>query len=162
MPPFWVRSPDSPDIVVLPPVLVGATLLGGAAIHYLLWPTTLLPVVPARIAAALLFIASGVVAYLAEREMHGAGTNVLPTRPALALVTGGPFRWTRNPLYVAAIGVALGVSLWVNGVFPLVLLAPMSLVMHYGVVLREERYLLDRFGAEYEAYCARVPRWIGW
>jgi protein-S-isoprenylcysteine O-methyltransferase Ste14 len=157
---MWKRSVDSPDIIVLPPVLVGGTLLLGIGLNYLVWPTTLLPIVPARVLGVCLFITSGLLAHSAQRAMMRVGTNVLPTRPTLALALDGPYRYTRNPLYLAAIGVALAVSLWVNGVFPLVLLAPMILILQRGIVLREEQYLLQKFGAEYEAYRSRVPRWL--
>ena len=92
--------------------------------------------------------------------MMRVGTNVLPTRPTLALAVDGPYRFTRNPLYLAAIGVALGVSLWVDGVIPLLLLVPMILILHWGIVLREEQYLVRKFGPEYEAYRSRVRRWL--
>ena len=154
------RSGDTPDIVVLPPVLVGSTLLVGIGLHYLVWPITLLPVVLARVLGVSVFIASGLLAHAAQRAMMRVGTNVLPTRPTLALAVDGPYRFTRNPLYLAAIGVALGISLWVDGVIPLLLLVPMIVILHWGVVTREEQYLARRFGSEYEAYRSRVRRWI--
>ena len=154
------RSGDSPDIVVLPPVLVGGTLLIGIGLHYLVWPITILPLVLARVVGLSVFIASGLLAHAAQRAMMRAGTNVLPTRPTLALAMDGPYRFTRNPLYLAAIGVALGVSLWVDGVIPLLLLVPMILILQWGIVLREEQYLVRKFGPEYEAYRSRVRRWL--
>ena len=157
---MWTRPADTPDLVVLPPILVGSTLIVGIGIQYLVWPTTLLPVLPARVLGVVVFIASGLIAHAAQRAMMRVGTNVLPTRPTLALALDGPYRFTRNPLYLAAIGVALGVSLWVDGVFPLVLLIPMSMVLHWGVVLREEQYLLRKFGPDYEAYRSHVRRWL--
>jgi protein-S-isoprenylcysteine O-methyltransferase Ste14 len=157
---MWKRSVDSPDIVVLPPVLVGGTLLLGLALHYLMWPTTLMPILLARAAGVSVFIASGLLAHTAHRAMQRVGTNILPTQPTLALALDGPYRFTRNPLYIAAIGVAFGVSLWVDGVFPLVLLVPMTAILHWGIVLPEEQYLLKKFGPEYEAYRATVRRWL--
>ena len=154
------RSSDAPDIVVLPPVLVGSTLLTGIALHYLVWPIPLLPVVLARVVGAGVFIASGLLAHAAQRAMMRVGTNVLPTRPTLALAIDGPYRFTRNPLYLAAIGVALGVSLWVDGVIPLLLLVPMILILQWGIVIPEEQYLVRKFGPEYEAYRSRVRRWL--
>jgi protein-S-isoprenylcysteine O-methyltransferase Ste14 len=153
-------SDDVPDLVVLPPVLVGGTLLLGLGLHYYIWSITLLPVVPARLAGVGIFIASGILAHTAQRAMQRVGTNILPTQPTLALALDGPYRRTRNPLYLAAIGVALGVSLWVDGLFPFVLLLPMSAILHFGIVLREEAYLLAKFGAQYEAYRKAVPRWL--
>lgn len=157
---MWKRSTDSPDICVLPPVLVGGTLVVGIGLNQLVWPTTLLPTGLARVVGVSVFIASGLLAHAAHRAMMRVGTNVLPTQPTLALALDGPYRFTRNPLYLAAIGVALGVSLWVDGLFPLVLLVPMSLILHRGVVMREEQYLLRKFGPEYEAYRSSVRRWL--
>lgn len=154
------RSADVPNLVVLPPVLVGGTLLLGLCLHYFVWPITPLPVIPARFTGLVIFVASGILAHKAQRAMHRAGTNVLPTQPTLALARDGPYRHTRNPLYLAALGVALSVCLWVDGAVPLLLLIPMSGVLHVGIVLREEAYLLDKFGAQYEAYRQAVPRWL--
>lgn len=151
---------DSPDIVILPPVLVGGSLVLGIAIHYLTWPVSLLPVVVARTLGSLVLIASGLVAHSAHLAMKRVGTNVLPTQPTLALATDGPFRFTRNPLYVAALGVYAAVTLWVNGLAPLLLLPLVAVVLHWGVVLREEAYLTAKFGDEYTRYLSSVRRWI--
>ena len=76
------------------------------------------------------------------------------------VVTDGPFRFTRNPLYVAATGVYLGVALWVDGLVPLLLAVPMMAILHWGVVRREERYLAAKFGEPYREYRSRVRRWF--
>ena len=152
-------QPDRPDIVVLPPVLVGGALLFGV-LWELVWPTPILAAIPARASGATLFLLSGLLAHCAQVAMRKAGTNILPTQPALVLVTSGPFRYTRNPLYLAAIGVYLGVSLWLGGVAPFVLALPMIVALHYGIVRREERYLEQKFGENYRTYRQRVRRWL--
>jgi protein-S-isoprenylcysteine O-methyltransferase Ste14 len=154
------KSNDAPDIVVLPPVLVGGTLLVGIAIHYWLWPAELLPVMAARVLGVTVFAAGGVLAHLAHLAMNRVGTNILPTQPTTALATDGPYRHTRNPLYLAAIAVYLGVTLWVDSLALLILMAPMIAVLHAGIVLREEQYLAAKFGPAYESYRSRVPRWF--
>lgn len=154
------RSSDAPEIVVLPPVLVGGTLAIAVAIHYVLWTQPILSELPARILGVTIFVSAGVLAHISHRAMQRVGTNVLPTQPTLALATDGPYRYSRNPLYIAAIGVYLGVTLWVNGLAPLLLLPPMAWVLHQGIVLREERYLTAKFGESYRAYQARVRRWF--
>ena len=154
------RSSDAPDIMVLPPVLVGGMLLIGVVIHYALWTVTLLPTVFARVLGAVVFISAGVLAHFAHLAMKRAGTNVLPTQPTLALATDGPYRFSRNPLYIAAIGVYLGVTLWVNGLAPLLLMLPMMWLLHWGIVLREERYLKSKFGDAYQSYQLTVRRWV--
>lgn len=153
-------SRDAPEIVVLPPILVGGTLSIGLIIHYLLWPVELLPAVWARVLGVSVFIASGLLAHFAHLAFKRAGTNVLPTQPTLALATDGPYRYTRNPLYIAAIGVYLGVALWANAIAPLLLLLPMAWVLHWGIVLREEQYLASKFGTAYDEYRSRVRRWL--
>ena len=154
------RQRDTPNIVVLPPVLVGGTLLVGVAVHFMLWEIPLLPTLLARILGLAVFVSAGVLAHLAHLAMKRVGTNILPTQPTLALATDGPYRFTRNPLYIAAIGVYLGVTLWVNGLAPLLLLLPMALLLHWGIVLREERYLTAKFGPRYEDYRSTVRRWL--
>jgi protein-S-isoprenylcysteine O-methyltransferase Ste14 len=156
-----MREPkDAPDILVLPPVLVGGTLLIGTALHYGLWPVEPLPIVLSRVLGVILFVASGVLAHLAHLAMKRVGTNVFPTQPTLALATDGPYHYSRNPLYIAAIGVYLGVALWVDSLVLLVLLVPMAVVLHFGIVLREERYLSAKFGQSYDAYRSAVRRWL--
>src|SRR6266566_4054379 len=100
-----MQEPDRPHILVLPPILVGGLLLGGVSVHYWLWTVTPFPIVPARILGVVLFVSAGVLAHAAHNAMKRAGTNIFPTQPALALVSDGPFRRTRNPLYIAAVGV---------------------------------------------------------
>lgn len=154
------RSSDVPDIVILPPVLVGGVLLIGVLVHYALWTVTLLPTVLARVIGVVVFLSAGALAHFSQLAMKRVGTNILPTQPTLALATDGPYRLSRNPLYIAAIGVYLGITLWVNGLAPLLLMLPMMWVLHWGIVLREERYLNSRFGDVYRSYQTAVRRWL--
>ena len=154
------ESSDRPDILVLPPVLVGSVLLIGLAVHYFLWTVEPLPVTLARPLGLTLFIASGLLAHLAHRAFQRVGTNVLPTKPTLAIATDGPYRHTRNPLYLAALGVYLGVALWVDSAILLLLVPMVAVGLHRGVVLPEERYLERKFGSAYTQYRARVRRWL--
>lgn len=153
------RRDDSPGVVVLPPVLFGGALALGLVLHWIR-PVHPLPPLPARLLGALLLIASGVLARRAERAMKRAGTNIRPDRPTTAIVSEGPFRFTRNPLYISLTGLYLGISLLVNALWPLLLLVPALVVLQRGVVAREERYLEAKFGESYRAYKSRVRRWI--
>ena len=151
---------DLPDILILPPILVGGALIIGLLVHYAVWTVTLLPTVLARVLGVVVFVSAGALAHFAHLAMKRAGTNILPTQPTLALATDGPYRFSRNPLYIAAIGVYLGVTLWVNGLAPLLLALPMSWLLHWGIVLREEQYLEAKFGDAYRLYQANVRRWL--
>ena len=92
--------------------------------------------------------------------MKAAGTNVSPHNPTLAIVKCGPYRFTRNPLYVSLCLLQLGISLRLNDWIALSLTLVLFGMLHYGVVLREEIYLERKFGEEYLAYKRSVRRWI--
>jgi len=155
--PEW--SFDSPRVIAFPPMLYGTALAIGLVMHFLL-PIGRLPSVPARLLGASLIVGSGAVAIPAKRAMRRAGTNINPNLPATAVVTDGPFRFTRNPLYLSLAALYAGIALLINAVWPLVWLVPLMMVVHWGVVRREERYLEAKFGDAYRAYQARVRRWI--
>jgi protein-S-isoprenylcysteine O-methyltransferase Ste14 len=95
-----------------------------------------------------------------RRVMVARGTNVNPTQPTTAIVESGPFRFTRNPLYVGLTVLYVGLSLLFNTWWSLFLLVPVGVVMHHLVVRREEAYLERKFGDTYIAYCRRVRRYL--
>jgi protein-S-isoprenylcysteine O-methyltransferase Ste14 len=156
-------KPDVPGVVVFPPLIPLAVLVVGGLLEWLA-PLGWLAAIPraARIAAGLVLLVGGLaLAQSGKATMKRIGTNVPPTRPALALATTGAFAHIRNPLYVgmslALLGVIVGLGLdWALLAF----LASLPL-LHFGVVLREERYLERRFGEPYQRYRASVPRY-GW
>lgn len=108
----------------------------------------------------MLCVAAALQAFLGRRALTRAGTPVRPNQPTTAIVTDGPYRYTRNPLYLALTGVYTGISLIVNALWPLVLLVAVLFVIQWGVVAREERYLEGKFGESYLAYKRRVRRWL--
>lgn len=92
--------------------------------------------------------------------MRRAGTNVDPYHPTTAIVEAGPYRYTRNPLYVGMALIYSGISARANAL-PAALLLPAVLhLVDRGVIRREERYLEGKFGDEYLRYKGRVRRWI--
>jgi protein-S-isoprenylcysteine O-methyltransferase Ste14 len=94
------------------------------------------------------------------RVLSRAHTPVDPRRPTTALVTEGPFRYSRNPIYVALTLLYLGVAFLVNALWILLLAMPALVVLHYGVIAREEAYLARKFGTAYHQYTAQVRRWL--
>ena len=150
---------DNPGVLVWPPLLLAGALLAGGLLH-LLFPLRLLAPLPARIAGVLFVLAAGSFALWAERVMKAAGTNVRPDKPALTIVTTGPFRFTRNPMYVSLCALQIGIALLINGVMPLLFVLPLILVLHFGVIKREEQYLARKFGDAYLSFKARTRRWI--
>jgi protein-S-isoprenylcysteine O-methyltransferase Ste14 len=106
---------------------------------------------------ALGYLALFLGAYTAFRR---ARTTIVPNRPAAAVVTAGPYRWTRNPMYVSLICLYAAGALWLNTWWALALLPLVVLVVDRAVIAREERYLAAAFPTEYQSYRARVRRWL--
>ncbi len=96
----------------------------------------------------------------AIRQFRAAGTNVETWRPTEAIVTRGVYARTRNPIYLAMLAIYTGIALGVDSAWLLALVIPLALVLRYGVIAREERYLEAKFGEPYRAYRATVRRWL--
>jgi len=152
-------SSDSPGVIVFPPALLLGTILLSVLFN-LTWPWHVPYLAGMKAIGGVLFVCGAVLVGWGRRTMMRAGTHVPPHKPALVIVTDGPFRLTRNPLYLGGTTAYLGLSLGFNLVWGLVLLVPMLWVLHWGIVRREERYLEKKFGETYLAYKARVPRWV--
>jgi protein-S-isoprenylcysteine O-methyltransferase Ste14 len=116
--------------------------------------------VPQLVAGAVLLLLGLGVMLWGIRAQLFARTTIMPHRSARALVTTGPFRFTRNPTYLGLVAMYLGVAVVLNDAWPLVLLPFVLVTMTSWVIVREEAHLLDAFGDEYRAYCSRVRRWI--
>jgi len=90
-----------------------------------------------------------------------ANTTILPAgRPTTAIVQRGPYRFTRNPMYLGMACAYLGLSLLLNNLWALVLLPVVLGVVDLGVIRREEAYLTAKFGTPYRNYLGRVRRWL--
>jgi protein-S-isoprenylcysteine O-methyltransferase Ste14 len=150
---------DHPNMVIKPLTLYLFSILAGILLQWLRpWP---LPLGTAGIIAGLLLIVGGVVvAWRASREFDRQGTHVNPDFPATAVVTTGPFRYSRNPMYVALTVIQMGVGLALGSLWLLITLLPALIILHVGVITREEVYLETKFGQAYRAYKAAVRRWI--
>jgi protein-S-isoprenylcysteine O-methyltransferase Ste14 len=153
---------DRANVLVFPPVLVLSALLLGLVMQWLipLGGLVRLDVSWRAVTGAILFVAGALLLPGAAITLERGGTTVHPGYATTALVTRGPFRWTRNPIYVggnvALVGLALAFALdWV-----LVFWAANLPLFHYGIVLREEAYLERKFGEPYRRYRTEVRRYV--
>ena len=89
-----------------------------------------------------------------------AGSNVPTNRPTTTIVESGPYRFTRNPIYLGMFLGQIGLAIAFDNLWLLMMLVPFALVIRYGVVAREEAYLGRKFGDVYRGYCSRVRRWL--
>jgi protein-S-isoprenylcysteine O-methyltransferase Ste14 len=143
--------------VLRPPLVYGAAIALGLVLHAA-WPLSLVPGA-GLLGGAVMLIA--VTLFLsAVRALRIAGTPVPGDRPTTAIVRSGPYRFSRNPIYLAFSLLHLGIAAWVDSLWLLLTLVPAAALMSLVVIPREERYLERRFPSEYPAYRAAVRRWL--
>lgn len=153
------EAADRPDVVIHPPVALVIAVVAALAAQYVS-PLRLFSS-PGFFALGWGFVAAGLtLAAPALWLFRRAGTSVPTFRPTSAIVTGGPYRIIRNPIYVGMLCEMLGAGLVFDNAWLAFLAAPLALVLHFGVVLREEEYLQKKFGAAYLDYKARSRRWL--
>jgi protein-S-isoprenylcysteine O-methyltransferase Ste14 len=159
-----METRDTAGVIAPPPLLALAAIGLGLLLDWMApaYVLTVLLSFEERVMIGVLLIAAGaglgIPAILAFRAV---GTHVEPWKPSSALVTGGIFRWLRNPMYVGLILLLAGLAILLASDWMLVMTVIFVLVLHTGVVKREERYLEAKFGDAYRRYKAAVPRY-GW
>jgi protein-S-isoprenylcysteine O-methyltransferase Ste14 len=151
---------DHPKIVAFPPLLwlIGAVV--SVLVHFFVFSIQILPEPFALILGIVCLMAGPSLALPALFAMRAAGTNANPAKPALLIVRGGPYRFTRNPMYLALCLVQAAIGFLLNDWITLLFVAPLALILHIGVILPEERYLAAKFGEQYLALKREVRRWI--
>ncbi len=148
-------------VIAPPPLIYLSFLAAGIALHFLGTPLRIFPESWLGHAAGWpVFELALLVAIWVVRTFSGAGEDIRIEKPTNALVSNGPFRFSRNPMYVALILVYLIISLILNTFWPLVFLPGALLLMYFGVIKREEAYLEGLFGQDYRQYRDRVRRWL--
>jgi protein-S-isoprenylcysteine O-methyltransferase Ste14 len=150
---------DRPGVITLPPLIYAAFLVVGIYWRDVL-PLSLGPG-PLRKPIGVALVAAGIlIAFWAMGTMTRARTTFNPFRPSSAIVSSGPFRFTRNPIYLGDLLIYAGVAMYFDSALALLLLPLVIVAMHFGVIVREERYLERKFGEEYRNYRQRVRRWL--
>ena len=154
-------SPQNAGVRFPPPLLyVAAFILGLLLQHWYPLPITTGDRTGRLIVAAIFGIVFIGFFASAFSEFWRARTTMIPHRSASALVTSGPYRFTRNPMYVSLAALYLCVALIANGWWPVIFLPLAVVAIDRAVIAREERYLTVAFPQEYPAYASRVRRWL--
>jgi protein-S-isoprenylcysteine O-methyltransferase Ste14 len=146
-----VRFP--PPLIYLLPLLAGLMFDSP-------WSAGRLAATGWMVAGAVLFLAGAALLLAGAPKHRRAGTSIEPWKPTTAIIDDGVYGYSRNPLYLAMALVYAGVAVAGGSIAALVLLIPALLVIRYYVIAREEAYLDARFGATYQAYKAKVRRWL--
>lgn len=145
--------------IVRPPLVYLATIVMGSVLEFV-WPSAFLPRGFATPLGSALVVAAAMLFSYSVRKFRAAGTPVPGNRPTTAIVRTGPYRFSRNPIYVAFCLLQLGIAAWINSLWLIATLMVAIALMTTVVIPREEWYLERKFGTEYLDYKARVRRWI--
>jgi protein-S-isoprenylcysteine O-methyltransferase Ste14 len=153
---------DTAGVILLPPLIYLGFLAVGIGLGMLI---PAIPLGPGWLAERLivggLLVVTGIgLAWVAKQRFEAAGTAVNPLRPTTVFVATGPYLFTRNPMYLGMTVAYLGIGLALDNAWVLALVVPLLLVIEFGVIRREERYLEGKFGDPYRDYRRRVRRWL--
>ena len=151
---------DTAQVIIRPPFAWGLAVIAGLALNWLV-PLPFLPVdLPAGWLGAMVFILALALVAWAIVTITRAGSNVPTNLPTTTIVASGPYRFTRNPIYLGMFLGLIGLAIAFDNLWLLMMLVPFALVIRYGVVAREETYLERKFGDVYRRYHTRVRRWL--
>lgn len=153
------RGPSAANLgLARPPVIYLTAIVVGLASHFV-WPITFAPK-SATPFGVLIVVLAAILFIWSIKTFRSARTPVPGNRPTTAIVTVGPYRFSRNPIYLAFSAFQVGIAVGVHSAWLLVTLLPAIALMSFVVIPREERYLDGRFGEEYARYKASVRRWL--
>ncbi len=151
------ENKDAPKVIMLPPVLILLHIAAGIALNW---------AIPMSFGHAwgwlglvLLGLALGITGW-SRKLFEKAGTNVPPNQPTLAIVKDGPYRYSRNPIYLGFLLGFAGLSFLANAPMMFLMIFPLFYVLKRHVIAPEEEYLSEKFGETYLQYKAQVRRWL--
>ncbi len=148
---------DAPQVIMLPPILVLHHISAGLVLNWLAgaqfghsWGWL-----------GLVFLAAGyAVTSWAMKLFAKAGTNIRPDMPSLAIVTSGPYKYSRNPMYLGFMLAFTGLAMLADAPVMLLMLAPLWYILDRHVIQPEEKYLTEKFCSVYTDYKNQVRRWV--
>ncbi len=146
--------------VKIPPPLIYIIVFAAALVLQFFFPATAFPQAPARAIAIVFAVLSGLFSTWSIHRFRRAGTNTLPIKPTTALVTTGPYRFSRNPMYLSLLFLHAALGLWFDLFWAIVLMPVLIVVIRFYAIAKEEHYLERKFGQEYLDYKRRVRRWL--
>jgi protein-S-isoprenylcysteine O-methyltransferase Ste14 len=147
---------------VFPPLLPAAGIALGL-IPTFLWPIPIVAPPTQRALVGLgivLLVVFLLLAASANLTFRRAGTPANPYAPTTRLTVHGPYRFTRNPMYLGLVLLTIGFALVMNSMWLVLAAIPVMLLLRHLVIVHEERYLEEKFGDEYRTYSKRVRRWL--
>jgi len=152
---------DGAKVRFPPPLVFLGAIIAGVIVQRMATPLSLQVAAGIRVAAGVLILVCGTSLVISARIWFTrTGQSPIPWRPTPELILRGPYRFTRNPMYVGVTLFVVGLGLTLNNIWISLFAAPALLVVHFIAVLPEERYLAEKFGESYRNFHAQVRRYI--
>lgn len=157
-----VDSNEPGACVRFPPPLVYLILtLVGVALHYLVLPAAVpLGRAVSAVVGTVIGLMGLAIAMSARILFSRTGQSPIPWKPTPELIFNGPYRFTRNPMYLGVTVLQVGLGIAVNNLWISALALPALTIIHFMAVLPEEKYLTEKFGEPYKSYLTRVRRYL--
>lgn len=152
-------APDHAGVAFHPPLMLGLLLAVGLGLWALV-PARFLPDGLASIGGPIIVVAALALFFWAVRTMRAGGASIPTNEPTDVIVQTGPYRFSRNPIYLAMVLFLAGVGVWANSLWLIGLAVLDAILLSWGVIAREETYLQRKFAAHYAAYTDKVRRWL--
>jgi protein-S-isoprenylcysteine O-methyltransferase Ste14 len=153
-------GPEVANLGIMRPPFVYLGAIGLGLLLHFAWPVRLVSRAVSGPLGGIAVLVAVALFLWAVRTFRTADTPVPGNRPTTTIVRTGPYRYSRNPIYLAFSLLQLGVALWVNSLWLLVTLMLAVALMSFVVIPREEHYLESRFPSDYLPYKASVRRWL--
>ncbi len=150
---------DTAGVIAPPPIIFLIGISAGGLLN-LWWPLPFVADGWRWVVTAGLVAAGLGLGFMALGALHHAQTSADPFEPSTALVMTGPYRYSRNPIYLGFVLISLGAACGLNSLWIILFLPLVIGVLHFGVIVREELYLEGKFGETYSRYKAGVRRWV--
>lgn len=148
-----------PGVLTFPPLLFVVAILVGYGLGWIVrFPPWKVP--DGSVLGGILICVGVAVAIWAVIQFARAGTTPNAHRPDTAIVSSGPYRFSRNPIYLSMALVQIGVGVFLSNLWIVILVAPVLYTCQKGIIEREEGYLEAKFGEEYLSYKRTVGRWL--
>jgi len=151
---------DTANVIVRPPIAWVLAVLAGLTLSWFMPLPLIRSAVLAGWLGAPVFALALALFVWAIATMTRGGSNVPTNLPTTTIVDTGPYRFTRNPIYLAMVLGLIGLAIVFNTLWLLLVAVPFALVIRYGVIAREEAYLERKFGGVYRRYRSGVRRWL--
>jgi len=151
---------DTAQVIIRPPLAWGLAVIVGLALNWFVPLPFLATDLPAGWLGAMVFVLALALVAWAIVTITKGGSNVPTNLPTTTIVEGGPYRFTRNPIYLGMFLGLIGLAIAFDNLWLPIMLVPFAFVIRYAVVAREETYLERKFGDVYRDYRSRVRRWL--